>query len=90
MKIEIDLSDERIEGLRAFAKDWSFWHLEERKMSDADALLVCVLYAAVGPCDPNEVGASGAEPAEIDSQDLIKAVRETRRARLVAKKAARP
>ena len=89
MKIEIDLDDDRYKGLRAFADDWAHWHLDGHKMTDADALLVCVLHTAVGPANPNEGGASGAEPAEIDDRDLVQAVKRSRRARIAAKKAKR-
>ena len=89
MKIEIDLSDDQYKAFREFADDWAHWHLDGHKMTDADELLVCVLYTAVGPANPNECGASGADPAEIDERDLVQAVKRSRRARIAAKKAKR-
>ncbi len=76
MKIAIELSDDRVEGLRAFGADFSRWHLGGREVPDELALLICVLYTAVGPENPNEVGASGAEPVEIDMPDLIRAAEQ--------------
>lgn len=76
MKITVDLTRSQVKGLRDFADDWAHWHLDGRKMSLSDALLVCVLYTAVGPVNTNEVGSSGASAAEIDDDDLISAVRE--------------
>lgn len=76
MKIAVDLTRSQVKGLRDFAKDWAAWHLDDRKMSLESALLVCVLYTAVGPVNTNEVGSSGASAAEIDDDDLISAVNE--------------
>ena len=75
VRIELDLSAKQLRELRVFAEDWAHWHLDGRKMSDADALMVCVLYTAVGPINANEVGACGADPAEIDEPDLVTAIK---------------
>ena len=44
-------------------------------LAHLDALMVCVLYTAVGPINANEVGACGADPAEIDEPDLVTAIK---------------
>ena len=76
MKIEINLTKAQLKGLRDFAEDWAHWHLDDAKMTDEQAVIVCVLHTAVGPKHPNEVGACGAQPAEIDDEDLVKAMRK--------------
>ncbi len=82
-EIRLTLTDAQYKGLQAFAEDWSAWHLTDAPppdnnppvLSDDLAVLICVLYTAVGPKRPEEVGACSLQPSEIDDSELVEFVR---------------
>ena len=73
----LPLNDKQVKHLRIFAEDWSYWHLSPGvKLTEVEAVMVCLMHTAFGPKNINETGASGADPVEIDDPDLILAIRK--------------
>lgn len=79
-EITVRLTTKQLKGLRAFAEEYRHWHLadeapETPPIPDDLAVLLCIMYTAVGPKRPNEVGACSLDAAEIDDGELIEFAR---------------
>lgn len=73
-QITIELTDEQAASLESFGNEFFYWHLSDPKEGNIPlelAVLICVMYTAVGPVRPEEWGACSLQASEIDDPELV-------------------